>query len=166
MPGLPECVVVVSPVFRSCRTCLLARTIPTSQTDSQFTPPSILQSTASLTAILRTLAALSTALAPLLAQETTTHDCQARHQTSAVLLLLGWGLLWRRLLVAHGRLLVAILLRWGRAVAGLLLVLAWGRAVVGRVLVGCRGIDLDWTWSRQSWYGRFGGAYPYACCGC
>jgi hypothetical protein len=41
-------------------------------------------------------------------------------------------------LVAHGRLLVAILLRWGRAVAGLLLlVLAWGRAM-NVALVGLR----------------------------
>ena len=81
-----------------------------------------------LTAILRTFTTLRTAFTPLLAQETTAHDRQARHQTSAVLLLLGWGLLWRRLLVAHRRLLVAILLgrRW--AVAGLLLVLAWRRA--------------------------------------
>jgi hypothetical protein len=83
-----------------------------------------------LTAILRTLATLCAALAPLLAQETTAHDRQARHQASAVFLLLRWGLLRRRLLVAHGRLLVAILLgrRW--AVAGLLLVLAWRRAVI------------------------------------
>jgi len=99
--------------------------------DEQKSPvvPTPSQLSTSLTAILRTLAALSTTLASLLAQETTAHDRQARHQTSAVLLLLGRRLLWRRLLVAHGRLLVAILLRWGWAVARLLLVLAWGRAV-------------------------------------
>ena len=108
-----------------------------------------------LTAILRTFTTLRTAFTPLLAQETTAHDRQARHQTSAVLLLLGWGLLWRRLLVAHGRLLVAILLGWGWAVAGLLLVLAWGRAVVVsrvskvRVLTFERLRDLAQL--RQSW---------------
>ena len=107
-----------------------------------------------LTAILRTFTTLRTAFTPLLAQETTAHDRQARHQTSAVLLL-GWGLLWRRLLVAHGRLLVAILLGWGWAVAGLLLVLAWGRAVVVsrvskvRVLTFERLRDLAQL--RQSW---------------
>ena len=108
-----------------------------------------------LTAILRTFTTLRTAFTPLLAQETTAHDRQARHQTSTVLLLLGWGLLWRRLLVAHGRLLVAILLGWGWAVAGLLLVLAWGRAVVVsrvskvRVLTFERLRDLAQL--RQSW---------------
>jgi len=50
-------------------------------------------------------------------------------------------LLGRWLLVAHGRLLVAILLRWGRAVAGLLLVLAWGRAGVRESVS-----DMSWDW--------------------
>jgi hypothetical protein len=72
-------------------------------------------------------------------------------------------------LVAHGRLLVAILLRWGWAVAGLLLVLAWGRAVLqSRVLVmlfgiGCGGVEVSWAGvvaMGRSWYGGLGGAYP------
>ena len=126
-------ILVVSPKSWVCGLCFLqADTI--GRVNSSLI--SSLHSSLFLTAVLRTLAALSTTFTTLLAQETTAQDRQARHQATAVLLLLRRRLLWRRLLVAHGRLLVAILLGWGRAVAGLLLVLAWGRAFVRCVLAG------------------------------
>jgi hypothetical protein len=125
----------------------------------------------SLTAILRTLATLCAALASLLAQETTAHDRQARHQASAVFLLLRWGLLRRRLLVAHRRLLVAILLEVGRsrAVAGIGLEEGchFGVRSANCVIFSFRsaspttGVDL-----RKIWFLWRREAYPYACCGC
>ena len=150
-PGLPES------VRRSRFARIPGEVVGCASEDAQSTEPNRPSSlrVRILTAILRTFTTLRTAFTPLLAQETTAHDRQARHQTSAVLLLLGWRLLWRRLLVAHGRLLVAILLGWGWAVAGLLLVLAWGRAVVVsrvskvRVLTFERLRDLAQL--RQSW---------------
>ena len=74
-----------------------------------------------LTAILRTFTTLRTAFTPLLAQETTAHDRQARHQTSAVLLLLGR----RALLLVHGLLVLHLLGR--RALLVALLGVAGGR---------------------------------------
>ena len=74
-----------------------------------------------LTAILRTFTTLRTAFTPLLAQETTAHDRQARHQTSAVLLLLGRG----ALLLVHGLLVLHLLGR--RALLVALLGVAGGR---------------------------------------
>lgn len=70
-----------------------------------------------LATIFRAFATVSATFTALLAQETTAQDCQAGHQASAVLLLLRWGLLGRRLLVAHLLRGVAILLGRRRAVA-------------------------------------------------
>jgi hypothetical protein len=137
MPCLPEPVVVVVPVSRMCRKCLSCGH-ETNEPKRPSIPLRVRVRVITLAAILRTFTTFCAALTPLLAQETTAHDRQAGHQASAVLLLLGWGLLRRRLLVAHGRLLVAILLGLRWAVAGLLLVLAWGRAKArGCVSVKC-----------------------------